>query len=104
MTLPRLIFSLLLAFALVFTQQEGMAHILSHTLDQQQAKHAPDSPACEKCQHYAQLGNALHGAAISFAAPRTPGETIHSAIAACPAAPAAGAPARAPPRSASLTA
>ncbi len=100
----RLLFSLLFAFALVFTQQEGMAHILGHTLSQQQAKHSPDSPACEKCQHYAQLGNALHGTAISFAAPVTSGEAVHYSIPACPPAPAAGALARAPPGLPDLTA
>ncbi len=92
----RLASSLLFAFALVFTQQEGMAHILSHTLDQQ-SKQSPDSPACEKCQHYAQLGNAVHSAAYSFATLGTTAEVVRYALPSCQATPVAGAPARGPP-------
>ncbi len=93
----RLSLPLLFAFALALTQQEGMVHILGHTLSQQQEKHSSDTPACEKCQHYAQLGNALHAAAPAFTALGTPGAAIHSPAPSCLPAPAAGAPARAPP-------
>jgi hypothetical protein len=64
----RLILPLLCAFSLLLAQQVGAAHTLSHTLEElsQHEKHTSDSPACEKCAAYAQLGSALSNGAIDF--------------------------------------
>ncbi len=59
MKLTRALTQLFLVFALLFAQQAGAAHAFSHALEQQQGKQAPDSPACDKCEQYAQLGSAL---------------------------------------------
>lgn len=90
--------TLLLALALVFTQREGMTHILGHALEHLQTKQSPDSPACEKCQQYAQLGNAVHTAAYSFPTLGTAAETIQYALPSRHASPVAGTRARGPPR------
>lgn len=68
----RLILPLLCALSLLFAQQAGAAHTLSHALEQQsqQHKHSSDSPACEKCAAYAQLGSALNAATIAFVPPQ----------------------------------
>ena len=59
-------FPLLLAFALLFAQQAGVMHTLSHALAQQkqdsQDKQSSHYPACEQCAVYTQLGSALNGA------------------------------------------
>ncbi len=67
MRFSRLFLPLFCVAALLFAQQAGAAHALSHALEQQQEKHAPNSPACEKCENYAQLGNALGTGTIHFA-------------------------------------
>lgn len=77
MPLSRLLLPLLFALSLVFAQQEGAAHALTHALDpQQQEKHAPDSPPCEKCQHYAELGNALQAGTQAFVPPIAAADTF----------------------------
>lgn len=48
---------LLLAFALLFVQQGGLAHGIAHTLAEQQQSLPHDAP-CELCAAYAQLGSA----------------------------------------------
>lgn len=48
---------LLLAFALLFVQQGGLAHGIAHTLAEQQQSLPHDAP-CELCAAYGQLGNA----------------------------------------------
>lgn len=48
---------LLLAFALLFVQQGGLAHGIAHTLAEQQQSLPHDAP-CELCATYAQLGSA----------------------------------------------
>lgn len=63
MRLSRAIFfPLLLAFALLFTQQVGAAHTLRHALEKQAQhdKKTPNSTACEQCEAYAQLSSALN--------------------------------------------
>lgn len=72
MNSARLILSLLCAFSLLFAQQAGAAHTLSHEFEQQSQhhKHSSDSPACEKCAAYAQLGSALNAATIAFVPPQ----------------------------------
>lgn len=59
----RLLFSLWLAFVLLFAQQGAALHALSHFADgvpaqSQQEKHLPHSPACDKCVVYAGIGGA----------------------------------------------
>ena len=66
--------ALILALALLFSQHGGIAHALTHarTDPSNQNKHPPQSPACEQCAVYAQLGSALSrgtGAALLFASP-----------------------------------
>ena len=62
----RVLTSLFLAFALLFAQQAGAAHAFSHAVERQQDKQAPDSPACDKCEQYAQMGSALHAAPLDL--------------------------------------
>ena len=78
MRLSRVYFPLLLVLTLLFAQQVGVMHALSHTvanLGQQQANaqnqpgtQKPDkqsshsSVACGQCAAYTQLGSALNGA------------------------------------------
>jgi hypothetical protein len=68
MKLSRLLLPLLFVLSLLTAQQVGAAHTLRHTLAEQsqQDKHAPHSPACEKCENYAQLGSALNVASFDF--------------------------------------
>jgi len=59
----RLLFSLWLAFVLLFAQQGAALHALSHFADgvpaqSQQEKHLPHSSACDKCVVYAGIGGA----------------------------------------------
>jgi hypothetical protein len=79
----RLLQPLFLAFVLLFAQQAGAAHALSHAVEdisQHQDKHLPDSPACEKCANYAQLGSALSTGIFDFVPPQVSNEVIgHSA-------------------------
>jgi hypothetical protein len=74
----RLILPLLCALSLLFAQQVGAAHTLSHELEEQsqQHKHSSDSPACEKCAAYAQLGSALSAGAVAFTPPQISGVSI----------------------------
>ena len=65
MRYSRAFFPLLLALILLFAQQAGVMHALSHTLAEQsqQNKQLPHSPAaCGQCAAYTQLGSALNGA------------------------------------------
>ncbi len=66
MQLSRALTSLFLAFTLLFAQQAGAAHAFSHALEQHQDKQAPDSPACDKCEQYAQMGSALSASAFDL--------------------------------------
>ena len=70
MKLNRVVYPLLFAFALLFAQQGGVAHSVSHALSeqtQQQDKQTPHQHTCEQCEAYAQLGSALNSNGISFA-------------------------------------
>ena len=74
MKLKRVFLPALLALALLFSQHGGIAHAFTHALTGQsnQNKHPPQSPACELCAVYAQLGSALSsvvGAALLIASP-----------------------------------
>jgi hypothetical protein len=67
----RLLFSLLLAFVLLFAQQGVALHALSHLADgvpakSQQEKHLPHSPACDKCVVYAGIGGAAPSSPPAF--------------------------------------
>lgn len=69
MPIVRFLQPLLLALALLFAQQGGALHTLSHSFaeqTQQKNKQTPHSPACEQCPSYAQLGSALNSAYFSF--------------------------------------
>jgi len=72
----RLLFLLWLAFALLFAQQGGALHALSHLADgapaqSQQEKHLPHSPACDKCMVYAGIGSAAPSSPPVFATQET---------------------------------
>ena len=79
----RLILPLLCALSLLFAQQAGAAHTLSHALEEQSQhdKHPSDSPACEKCAAYAQLGSALSAGTTAFTPPQISGVTIRRSTA-----------------------
>jgi hypothetical protein len=82
MKLSRLFTPLLFALSLLFAQQVGAAHVLRHTLEEQSQpnKNLPH-PACEKCEHYAQLCSALNVATFDFTPPVLFGEaTPHFAV------------------------
>lgn len=60
---------LLLAFALLFTQQGAAIHALSHLSaalpgQSQQDKQFPHNPTCDKCLVYAGVGSALAASAL----------------------------------------
>lgn len=82
MKLARIFFPVLLALALLFAQQSGVAHSLTHALDEQsqQNKHFPQSSACEQCAVYAQLGSALNSASCSFLVIAIPAEALHNGV------------------------
>lgn len=65
MRFSRAFFPLLFALTLLFAQQAGVMHSLSHTLAQQkqdqQDKQSPHDPACGQCAAYTELGSALNG-------------------------------------------
>jgi hypothetical protein len=72
----RLLFSLWLAFVLLFAQQGAALHALSHLADSvpaqsQQEKHLPHSPACDKCVVYAGIGSAAPSSPSTFFAEET---------------------------------
>jgi len=70
---------LFFAFVLLFAQQAGAAHALSHAFEdisQHQDKQAPHSAACEKCATYAQLASALSSSPIDFTPPQLSGEAV----------------------------
>lgn len=61
--------SLLFALVLLYAQQGGALHTLSHVFaeqTQQQNKKAPHTHDCEQCTTYAQLGSALNSVFMSF--------------------------------------
>lgn len=67
----RLLYSLLLAFALLFAQQGAALHTLSHFADEtpahsEQEKHLPHFPACDKCIAYAAVGSAAAPSPLAF--------------------------------------
>lgn len=61
----------MLAFALLFAQQGGFAHELSHfARDASQTdKQLPHSKACEQCASYSQVGAGAVSEAVPFALP-----------------------------------
>ncbi|MBS4097896.1 MAG: hypothetical protein KGZ83_13775 [Sulfuricella sp.] len=72
----RLIFFLLLAISLLFTQQGVALHALSHLGESfsgpaEQEKHLPHSPACDKCVVYAGVGSAAASMPLQFSAPES---------------------------------
>ena len=71
---------LLLALALLFAQQVGVAHALHHALEnlaqQQEDKQSPPSNTCEKCDAYAQLGSALNVGTYDLALLRVSNVTV----------------------------
>lgn len=65
----RFIQTLFFALALLFAQQGGVLHALSHAFAEKTAQHnkqTPHSPACEQCTSYAQLGGALNSGYLTF--------------------------------------
>lgn len=74
----RVLTSLFLACTLLFAQQAGAAHALGHAFEHSrlQDKQAPDSPACDKCEQYAQMGSALHACPFALFHPLATGVTV----------------------------
>jgi hypothetical protein len=99
MKLARLLLPLLCAFSLLFAQQAGAAHTLSHALEEQSQhnKHAPHSTACEKCAAYAQLGSALSPGSIGFSPPQISGAAVWHVAATLRSTHVLAAAARGPP-------
>jgi len=63
-----------LAFALLFAQQGGLAHELSHLARSSQTdKQLPHSPACEQCGAYSQVGSGAVSHAVPFVLPEIGG-------------------------------
>lgn len=69
--LRRALAHLMLACALLFAQQGGFAHELSHFArdSSQTHKPLPHSKACEQCASYSQLGTGFVSQPLSLAAP-----------------------------------
>jgi hypothetical protein len=97
MKFSRLLLPLFCVAALLFAQQAGAVHALTHAVERQQDKQAPNSPACEKCEHYAQLGNALSVNALDFKLPPVFDEAIQYLSTGFRSTRAPAATARAPP-------
>ena len=76
MKLSRLFLPFSLAFALLFAQQAGAVHTLSHEFEElsQKDKQAPHSNTCEKCATYAQLASALSVGTYDLALPQVADE------------------------------
>lgn len=71
--LNRSLYSLILAFALLFAQQGALWHAVSHTTSptsSQQDQPLPHSEQCEKCVAFAHTGAAAPAASIHFALPQ----------------------------------
>lgn len=103
MNLSRLFQPLLFAFVLLFAQQAGASHALSHAFEdisQHQDKQAPHSSVCEKCATYAQLGSALSAGPIDFIPPQLSGEVVLNFAASFQSTHILAAVARGPPYSA----
>ncbi len=97
MKLTRALTSLFLAFTLLFAQEAGAAHAFSHAIERQQDKQAPDSPACDKCEQYAQAGSALHASPFSLPFANVPRMAAMQRTRALHSAPVLAAAARGPP-------
>ncbi len=99
MKLNRALTPLFFAFALLFAQQAGAAHALTHAFEQtrQQDGQAPDSPACDKCEQYAQMGSALHVSAFHLPGAAATGTVALQKDGSCRSADIYAAAARGPP-------
>jgi hypothetical protein len=89
---------LLLAFALLFVQQGGLAHGIAHTLAEQQQSLPHDAP-CELCAAYGQLGSAPISTPQLPPALAVSGEITPAPLIEFRSRTILAAPARAPPRS-----
>ena len=79
MSFSRLFLPLLFAFALLFAQQGGITHAMSHALaghsqpennqpeNNPKDKQAPHSQVCGQCASYAQLGGAINSTLPPYA-------------------------------------
>ena len=64
---PRILYLLLLAFALLFAQQGGAVHAIQHTLaEKTQDQSLPHDKPCDLCAVYAQIGSAIGSSDIRF--------------------------------------
>lgn len=71
---------LLLVFALLFAQQGGLVHGISHTLAEQSQgpdQSLPHDKHCDLCAVYAQIGSAVGSSGITFTGSDN-FETLHS--------------------------
>ncbi len=67
MKLSRLFLPLLFTLSLLFVQQSGFAHGISHTLAEQQEQSLPHDKHCDLCAVYAQLDSAVGSTPFDFA-------------------------------------
>ena len=59
---------LILIFTLLFAQMGGLAHGISHILNEQGSDQSlPHDKHCDLCDAFAQLGSAIGSSSISFA-------------------------------------
>jgi hypothetical protein len=99
----RLLYSLLLAFVLLFAQQGAALHALEHFAENrapQQEKHLPHSPVCEKCVVYAGIGGAASSSPLAFEEQKAVGILVAIVLFSVIAFPLQAYHSRAPPRSA----
>ncbi len=71
--LKRPLYSLILAFALLFAQQGALWHAVSHTTsptNSQQDQQLPHSEQCAKCVAFAHTGAAAPATPLHFALPQ----------------------------------
>lgn len=67
MKLSRVLYPLLLVFALLFSQQGAFSHGIAHTLaEQTQDQSLPHDKHCDLCAVYAQIGSAVGIGCIHF--------------------------------------
>ena len=99
--LKRTLYPLILAFALLFTQQAALCHGVSHTgppTPSQQDQHLPHAEQCAKCLSFAHIGAAATATPHSFAVPLNTSSLVYLSVSAARSAQHLSYQSRAPPR------